>query len=86
MIENSFVNIESDGKFVTVNYFEDGEVREGPASLPARYASFAAIIQYAETQFNGPKLDIQKRAQIQGLLGAPWPTAKLRFYWKDCSA
>ena len=83
MIENSFVTLTSDGKFVTVNYVEDGEVREGPATFPARYASFAAIIQYCETQFNSHYLTVSQRVEIQGLLGAPWPKTKLKFLWAD---
>ena len=84
MIENSYVTIESDGKKVTVNYFEDGEVREGPATFPARYASFAAICRYCETQFNTHKLDMTKLVEIQSLLGSPWPAKTLRFNWRDC--
>jgi len=83
MIENSFVTLTSDGKFVTVNYVEDGEVREGPATFPARYASFAAIIQYCETQFNSRYLSVGQRVEIQSLLGSPWPETKLQFCWAD---
>jgi hypothetical protein len=83
MIENSFVTVESNGKVVTVNYFEDGEVREGPATFPARYASFGAIIEYAQDQFNTHHLGIHERAQIQELLGSPWPAINLRFNWAD---
>jgi hypothetical protein len=83
MIENSYVTIESDGKRVSVNCYEDGELREGPATFPARYASFAAIIQYANTQFNSHYLGINENAQIQEFLGSPWPSGKLRFNWKD---
>lgn len=83
MIETAYATIESNGRKVEVDYFEDGEVREGPATFPARYASFAAIIQYIETQFNSHYLDIFKRIQIQELLGSPWPHTKLRFTWSD---
>ena len=84
MIENSFVIVDSDGKQVKVRYMEDGELREGPAILPARYPSFAAIVTYCETNF-GPsrKLTLAQRAEIQGLLGSPWPAEKLTFHWKD---
>jgi hypothetical protein len=84
MIENSYVVIESDGKRVTVIYFEDEQVSEGPAIFPARYSSFAVIIQYCETQFNTRRLDVPMRSQIEGLLGSPWPAQRLSFRWKDC--
>lgn len=85
MIENSCVTIQSDGKRVTVEFFEDEQLREGPAVFPARYASFAAIITYAETQLNTHKLGIAERARIQGLLGSPWPLERLTFAWRDLS-
>jgi hypothetical protein len=85
MIENSYVTIDSDGSRVTVEFWEDGEVREGPATFPARYASFAAIIQYAETQLNTHRLGISERVEIQGLLGSPWPHKKLRYEWSALS-
>lgn len=84
MIQNSYAIVESNGKTVIITYWEDAEVREGPATFPARYASFAAIIQYVETQFNRHYLSISQRVEIQGLLGSPWPHAKIRFNWKDC--
>jgi len=84
MIENSYVYVDSNGKRVAVEYLEDGELREGPATFPARYASFAAICQYINTQFNGHELDLPKLVEIQGLLGSPWPEKSLKFYWKDC--
>ena len=83
MIENSFVTVHSDGKTVTVNYYEDGGVREGPATFPARYASFAALIQYVETQFNGHILDTAQLAEIQGFLGSPWPSGTLKIAWEN---
>lgn len=84
MIENSYVVIESDGERVTVNYWEDGDVREGPATFPARYASFAGIVTYAETQLNSHYLNLKQREEIQELLGAYWSKGTLRFDWKDC--
>lgn len=84
MIENSYVTIASDGKQVTVNYIEDGEVREGPATFPARYASFAGLVQYCETQLNSHKFNLSQLAETQGLLGSPCPAKHLRFNWKDC--
>jgi hypothetical protein len=81
MIENSYVTIESDGKRVTVNYFEDGEVREGPATFPARYPSMAGICAYIETQFNHRKMTISEAAKVQGFLGSPWPSGELKFKW-----
>jgi|SRR6185437_4422446 len=84
MIENAYVTIESDGKRVTVNYIEDGEVREGPATFPARYASMGAICQYAETNFGPTRhLTFSQAASIQGFLGSPWPSGKLRINWAD---
>lgn len=84
MIEKSYCAVKSNGKFVTVNYFEDNELREGPATLPARYASMGAICQYIETNF-GPmrKLTVSQAASIQGLLGSPWPQENLRINWSD---
>lgn len=83
MIENSYVTVVSDGKRVTVEYLEDGERREGPATFPARYSSFAAIAQYINTQFNTRALTESYSVQIQALLGAPWPARALRFNWRD---
>jgi hypothetical protein len=83
VIENSYVTVASDGKRVTVEYLEDGERREGPATFPARYSSFAAICQYIHTQFNTRRLETSQLAQIQGLLGSPWPARVLRFNWRD---
>jgi hypothetical protein len=85
MIENSYVEIASDGKRVTVNYFEDDKVLEGPAILPARYASFAAMCQYIETQFNHHRLNTHQLSKLQGLLGSPWPHTHFRIYWKDAN-
>lgn len=84
MIENSFVIVSSDGKQVEVRYMEDQELREGPAIFPARYPSFAAIITYCDTNF-GPsrKLTLTQRAEIQGLLGSPWPAKTFMLHWKD---
>jgi hypothetical protein len=87
MIKNSYATLHSDGTTVTVNYFESQSRRlEGPATFPARYASFAAICTYIETQFNWRKLTTSMCFEIQGLLGAPWPHNTLRFDWKDCQA
>jgi hypothetical protein len=87
MIEDSYIIVDSDGKQVTVKYFEGLELVEGPAIFPARYASDAAIQAYMETQF-GPtrKLSIHQASQIQGFLGPPWTPHQLRFYWKDTEA
>jgi len=82
MIENSYVKVESDGKTVSVRYFEDGELREGPATFPARYPSFAGICAYINTQFGmARELGLDASVEIQGLLGSPWPAKKLRFDW-----
>lgn len=81
MIENSFVNVESNGKIVTVEFWEDDALAEGPAKFPANYASFAAIIQYVNTQLNTHRLGLAEKMQIQRLLGSPWLVMKLRFDW-----
>lgn len=83
MIETAYVAIKSNGKFIEVNYFEDGNVVEGPATFPARYASFAAIIQYVNTSFNTHHLGMNQSVEIQGLLGSPWPHRELRFNWSS---
>lgn len=83
MIENSYLQIASDGKVVFVRYFEDDELREGPATFPARYASFAGITAYCETQFNHRRLTFTESIRIQGFLGSPWPHGELTIKWGE---
>ena len=56
---------------------------EGIAIFPQRYDAFGAIVAWVENQLIRGHLSIAQRAEIQGLLGSPWPHKKLTFTWSE---
>ena len=53
------------------------------STFPARYASFASVVQYIHTQFNTRRLTLSCLARIQSLLGSPWPVESFQIDWSS---